>query len=169
MSYSTRRAAIQPNEFGDDRHAVPAPPLLAPTPPPAPPVPPLRDRIIARLTAAGEVLWRCGLPVNLKALQGGTGSWVDVLHDRHDHGAWERGEVCIVRPTAAGLSALDTVFDWLLWLPPEERSVVFARMCGYSFRKIALVDSKRRSRTKVQRVFDQGIRRIEDRLRSGGG
>ena len=164
-SFETRPASVHANEFGTARRATPAA-QAAPAPAPAAPAAPvpLHDAVKGRLAAAGDVLWRVGQPVGLAALKGGSGSWDDVVHERTDHGAWDRGRPPLSAPTAAELSALDEVFDWLLWLTEEERPIVFARMCGVSYRKLSRRDPKRRSYRTLQRIYESGITRIVTNL-----
>jgi hypothetical protein len=163
--FESRIATLHGNEFGSYRHAVPTPAPARPTPAPSRPhASPARAEIKQRLEDAGVVLYLLPEDAVVRALRGGSVSWPQVLHERADHGAWDRAEARPATPTAAELSALDRVFDWLLCLDGEQRRVVSARMCGVSYRKISATDRKRRSYRTLARIYEAAITAIENHL-----
>lgn len=125
-----------------------------------------RAWVVGRLGEAGQILRRCTLPKELAALAGKASSWPDVLYDRSEHAAWAKAPPRPVRPGAGELRDLDEVLGWLLWLDDVERPIVFAKMIGFGFRRIAVVDPRGRDRTTLARVFSAAADKIVGRLRS---
>ena len=81
--------------------------------------------------------------------------------------AYGRDMPAKLRPVQPGAEALDQACEsiaWLLWIQPgRTRRIVFGRLCGIRWAKLAELDG--RSREYLQRtIFRDGLQQIADRL-----
>jgi hypothetical protein len=122
----------------------------------------MSDEIISRFAEAADTLRRIpfpkgGKPPDLRAI------WPDTVDDWWI--AYARHEP-IERLAAAqpgAIRRMDQTLHWLFWLTKDERKVVWARACGFSWRKIAALMG--RPHMTVERRHERAIHTIRERLK----
>lgn len=167
------RMIVEANEFGKYRRARPAPAIEARklvqqkrcTRG-------LEHMVEARIMRAGPTLRLLPLPQEVRGLTRVCRTWPDLRRsfaelleqEREARNRRERMRKPRLLPTPEQLSELDECLQWILWCDEEARPIIFAKMLGLGFRRIAAFDARGRSHEMVRKVYKHAITCISDRL-----
>jgi hypothetical protein len=72
-------------------------------------------------------------------------AWPDVVRSSWENYGSERAKASLtevnnrITPTSDQISRMDRCLQWLHWLTPRERKIVWARACGLALRKVAVM------------------------------
>jgi len=125
-----------------------------------------RHLIKAQLKRAGTTLNRTGLPKETLQLAGAAMRCQYVPPVLRD---LDKRTPTTVRPCRRDISELNECLEWLLvHLDGDERGVVMAMgMMGWGGRRMARIDSRKRSKDTFRRIFERGVTEILSRLLAG--
>lgn len=122
----------------------------------------LRKAVKEAFAHSARTLKRLPMPAELAQLVGAVKPW-PVLHDRSEHGAWDRPRLRPKGATPKEIENLNRCVEWIWGLQGDKRQVALARFCGYSFRAIAAVNGGK-SWWVYQRRFEDAVTEIVVRL-----
>jgi hypothetical protein len=113
-----------------------------------------------RLTEAADTLRLMPMPKGGFPAGYRTG-WPDVVYEWTAYG-YTPATARRSPPTADKIDKLDQTLAWLHWLERDQRMIVWARACGFSWRKIEDIDG--RSTPTLRKICSKGYSDIYQKL-----
>lgn len=119
------------------------------------------DEIKAALREACRILERTPFPKGSRPAQLRAG-WPDVVREAADAYGYTATRNRPALPSPHELDRMDEALRWLLWVDGTERTVLFARACGVTWRD--LQQKLDISHVTLAKIHDRGIVRIAEHL-----
>jgi hypothetical protein len=119
------------------------------------------DEIKAALREACRILERTPFPKGSRPAQLRAG-WPDVVREAADAYGYTATRNRPALPSPLELDRMDEALRWLLWVEGTERTVLFARACGVTWR--ALQEKLDTSYPTLAKIHGRGLTLIAARL-----